>query len=97
MFVLLVCTQRYLKLYMFVTIVIVKMSQSVLFHISVHLTLTYLADVDFTEIMIRFCEVSFMQGGMSLWCNSTLERFGQTDHKSRVGKNYSQKTCTRLG
>ena len=84
---------------MFVTIVIVKMSQSVLFHISVRLdlTLTYLADVDFTEIVIRFCEVSFMQGGMSLWCNSTLERFGQTDHKSRVGKNYSQKTCTRLG
>ena len=36
---------------------------------------------------------TFMQGGMNLWYSSTLERFGQTqtDHKSRVGKNYSQK------
>ena len=47
--------------------------------------------------MIRtFC--TFMQGGMNLWYSSTLERFGQTqrDHKSRVGKNYSQKNMCQL-
>ena len=37
-----------------------------------------------------------MQGGMNLWYSSTLERFGQTqtDHKSMVGKNYSQENMS---